>query len=278
LSFAVFLWVLGSALLHATWNAMVKTGGDKLTGMILVVVSNGLMGLVVAAFYPLPGAAVWPWILASGLIRTVYYLALGYAYEHGDLSRVYPIARGAAPLFVLGVGAFVLTDQISGIQVAGILLLGLGILLMARGVFTNGESRRLVPFAVTSAMATAAYSITDGTGARLSGEAISFVAWALAVTAVIYLPIAVALKGADVLRTKRRDWARGSFAGAASYLGYTIVVWAMTQAPIALVAALRETSILFAVLIGWLVFSERMDRGKALAALLIVAGAGLTRF
>ena len=277
MTFTVFIAVIGAALLHATWNAMVKTGGDKLTGMILVVVSNGLMGLVVAGFYPLPGADVWPWIIASGVIRTVYYLALGFAYEHGDLSRVYPIARGAAPLFVLGAGAFVLTDQISGNQAAGILLLGLGILMMARGVFTNGESRRLVPYAVASAMATAAYSITDGTGARLSGEAISFVAWALALTAVIYLPIAVALKGTSVLRTNRRDWGRGIFAGAASYLGYTIVVWAMTQAPIALVAALRETSILFAVLIGWLVFSERMDRGKALAAALIVGGAVLTR-
>ena len=256
---------------------MVKTGGDKLTAMVLVVVSNGLMGLVVAMFYPLPGAAIWPWIAASGLIRTAYYLALGYAYEHGDLSRVYPIARGAAPLFVLGAGALLLPDQLSGVQVSGILALGLGILLMAHGVFTNGESRRLVPFAITSAMATAAYSITDGTGARLSGEAVAFVAWALAVTALLYLPIAVVLRGRVVLRADGREWGRGIFAGAASYLAYTIVVWAMTQAPIALVAALRETSILFAVLIGWLLFGERMGWGKALAALLIVAGAALTR-
>ncbi len=278
MSTAVFLAIIASAMLHATWNAMVKTGGAKLTGMVLVAVSNGLMGLVVAAFFPLPAAAVWPWILASGVIRTVYYLALGYAYEHGDLSRVYPIARGGAPLLVLVAGAFFLTDQIGTLQVSGILLLGGGILLMARGVFTHGESRRLVPFAIASAMATAAYSITDGTGARLSGEAISFVAWALAFTALLYLPIALTLKGRTVLRAKPGEWVRGLLAGAASYLGYTIVVWSMTRAPIALVSALRETSILFAVLIGWLVFSERMDRSKAFAALLIVAGAALTRF
>ncbi len=277
MSLAVFLWVLGAALLHALWNAMVKNGGDKLTAMVLVVVSNGLMGLVVAMLYPLPGAHIWPWILASGLIRTAYYLALGYAYEHGDLSRVYPIARGAAPLFVLGAGAFVLSDQLSNAQVGGILLLGLGILLMAQGVFANGESRRLLPFAIVSAMATAAYSITDGTGARLSGEAVAFVAWALAVTAVLYLLIALMLKGRTVLRADRRQWERGTFAGVASYLAYTMVVWAMTQAPIALVAALRETSILFAVLIGWLLFGERMGWAKAAAAALIIAGAVLTR-
>ncbi len=277
MSFTVFLWVLGSALLHATWNAMVKTGGDKLTGMVLVAVSNGVVGLAIAAFYPLPTAQVWFWIIASGGIRTVYYLALGYAYAHGDLSRVYPIARGGAPLMVLVAGAFVLSDRLTGAQVAGILLLGLGILLMARGAFTNGESRRLVPFAIASAMATAAYSITDGIGARLSGEAAVFVAWALAVTAAFYLPFALLLEGRAVLRADRGEWRRGLLAGAASYLGYTIVVWAMTQAPIALVAALRESSILFAVLIGWRLFGERMDRAKALAALMIVAGAALTR-
>ncbi len=278
MSLAVFLAVLGSALLHATWNAMVKTGGDKLTGMILVVVSNGLMGLVVAAFFSLPGAEVWLWIVASGLIRTVYYLALGYAYAHGDLSRVYPIARGAAPLLVLGAGAFVLSDRLSGVQVAGVLLLGLGILLMARGAFASGESRRLVPFALASATATAGYSLTDGIGARLMGDGVLFVAWALAVTAALYLPVALVLDGARVLRVSRGELWRGSLAGAASYLGYSIVVWAMVRAPIALVAALRESSILFAVLIGWLLFGERMDRMKALAAGLIVGGAALTRF
>lgn len=256
---------------------MVKTGGDKLTGMMLVAVGNGVVGLVVAAFYPLPAAAVWPWIIASGLIRCVYYLALGYAYEHGDLSRVYPIARGAAPLFVLVVGGWFLSDVLHPGEVVGIVVLGLGILLMAQGVFRSGESRRLLPFAVASAMATAAYSITDGTGARLMGDAAAFVGWALAVTGAFYLPALLALKGRAVLKVDRAALVSGVLAGAASYVAYTIVVWAMTRAPVALVAALRETSILFAVLIGWLIFSERMGWGKALAALLIVAGAALTR-
>lgn len=277
MSLSVFLWVLGAALLHASWNAMVKTGSTKLTGMMLVAVGNGLVGLVVVAFYPLPAAEVWPWIIASGLIRCIYYLALGYAYEHGDLSRVYPIARGAAPLFVLAVAGWYLTDRLSPAEIAGVIVLGLGILLMAQGVFTSGESRRLVPFAIASAMATAAYSITDGTGARLMGQAPAFVGWALAVTAGFYLPMVLAVKGRQVLAVSPGDLASGTVAGVASYLSYTIVVWAMTQAPVALVAGLRETSILFAVLIGWLMFRERMSRSKALAALLILGGAALTR-
>jgi drug/metabolite transporter (DMT)-like permease len=277
---AVFLAVLAAAALHAGWNAMVKGGGpagSRATGMLLVAAVNGVVGLLVALVLPWPPAGVWVWIVASGVIRTAYYLALGYAYEHGDLSRVYPVARGAAPLFVLLCGGFFMADRMTGGDVAGILLLGAGILLMARGVFSEGESRRLLPFAVVSAMATAGYSVTDGTGARLAGDAVAFTGWALAVTAVFYVPVLVALKGSAVLRAGPAQLRSGLLAGLASYVAYTIVVWAMTQAPVALVAALRETSILFAVLIGWLVFGERLGRGKLMASVMIVAGVAVTR-
>ncbi len=277
MSLAVFLWVLGAALLHALWNAMIKTGDNKLTGMFMVALGNGVLGLAVGLSLPLPGAQIWPWIIASGVVRTAYLLFLGHAYEHGDLSRVYPIARGAAPLFVLLVGGLFLTDVIAMTQFAGILVLGTGILMMAQGVFANGESLRLVPFAIGSAMATASYSIVDGIGARQMGDAIAFTGWALAATALFYTPAVTALKGRAVLRADARTWLSGGFAGLASYVAYSIVVWAMTRAPIALVTALRETSILFAVLIGWLLFGERMGPGKAVAALLIVGGAALTR-
>ncbi len=277
MSFTVFLWVLGAALLHAVWNALVKTGASKMTSMLLLSVGDGLIGLAVALSRPLPGVEIWPWIIASGLIRTAYLLFLTHAYEKGDLSRVYPIARGAAPLIVLLVGAFLLRDVVSRTEVLGILLLGAGILLMARGVFTGGEERRLVPFALGSAVATAAYTLVDGTGARLMGDPIAFVGWALFITSAIFAPVAVASRGVGILQASGRTWLFGGIGAVASYLAYSIVVWAMTQAPIALVAALRETSILFAVLIGWLFFGEKMDRGKGLAAVLIVGGVVLTR-
>ena len=277
MSLTVFFAVLLAALLHAVWNALVKTGASKMTSMLLLSVGDGAIGLVVALSRPWPGTEIWPWIIASGVIRMGYQLFLTYAYEQGDLSRVYPIARGAAPLMVLVVGAFVLSDVVSTSEVLGILVLGAGILLMARGVFTSGESRRLVPFAFGSAMATAAYSLVDGTGARLMGDPIAFVGWALFVTSLFFTPVALTSRGMGVLRADRRTWIFGGIGAAASYLAYTIVVWAMTQAPIALVAALRETSILFAVLIGWLFFGEKMGWGKGLAAALIVGGVVLTR-
>ena len=158
---------------------------------------------------------------------------------------------------------------------SGVLVLGGGIVLMARGVLTNGESRRLLPFALGAACATAGYTLSDGMGARASGAPVAYVAWLMLLLAVSYTPAVLALRGRRILTRDPRTWALGSLGAAASFGAYAIAVWAMTVAPIALVGALRETSILFAVLIGWLAFGERMDRGKALAAALILGGVAL---
>jgi drug/metabolite transporter (DMT)-like permease len=180
-------------------------------------------------------------------------------------------------MLVLVISALFLADAMTATEVAGVIVLGLGILVMVRGVFTSGESRRMLPYALGAAAATAGYSITDGMGARAAGDAVQYVGWLMIIAAVFYIPAAVALKGSAIFRAAPRDWGMGFLAGALSFAGYSIAVWAMTVAPIALVAALRETSILFAVVIGWLVFGERMSRDKALAALVIVAGVMLTR-
>ncbi|WP_323037833.1 DMT family transporter [Pararhodobacter sp.] len=277
MTLTVFLAVMLAALLHASWNAIVKTGLSKQTSMFLLSFGHALLGICVALFYPLPVPEAWPWLLASGLIHMAYQMFLAYAYEQGDLSRVYPIARGTAPMIVLIVSLLFLSDTLDGHEVWGILVLGAGIAVMARGVLTNGESRRLLPFALGSAVATAGYTLTDGLGARVSGEPIAYVAWLMILSAVFFTPAVVALKGRAVLRANVRAWGFGMIAAAASFGAYAIAVWAMTLAPIALVGALRETSILFAVLMGWLFFGERMDRAKAIAALLIVSGVILTR-
>lgn len=276
----VFLAVLAAAFLHATWNALVKQGGGKMRAMLIMTLLQGGFGAGVALAYPLPQGPVWGWLLASGMFHSAYKLFLGFAYEHGDLSRVYPIARGAAPLIVLGAGTLLLTDGIDRItpaELLGIVTLGAGIALMARGALKNHEAAALIPLALGSALMTAGYSIVDGMGARLSGNAVSYVAWLFILDALIFTPLALLLQGAGLLWGPRRDWLRGSLAAAASYGAYAVAVWAMTKAPIALVAALRETSILFAVLMGWLVFGETMDRAKASAALLILTGVTLTR-
>jgi len=277
MSFAVFLAVMGGAVLHASWNAIIRLGRDKVQGMLLLSVTQGVMGLAMAASLPLPSGATWFWLAASAVFHSAYKMFLTFAYERGDLSRVYPIARGTAPMIVAVVGAFMLSDLMASRDYFGIALVGLGIILMARGVFTNGESRALLPYAFASSLATAGYSLVDGVGARVAGDATLFVAWMFLLDGVIFLVWALALRGRAVLPRDLKTWGLGTLGGAASYGSYWIAVWAMTVAPIALVAALRETSVLFAVLIGVVFFHERADRGKLVAAGLIVAGIVLTR-
>ena len=269
--------VLGSALLHALWNAMIKIGASKAGGMVVLSIAEVPIGLAVGLSRPMLAAEVWPWIAAAGCTHFAYKSFLTFAYDHGDLSRVYPIARGAAPMVVLLAGGFLLADQIAPAEYLGIIILGAGILLMTRGVFASGEQRRLVPFALGSACATATYTMLDGMGARVAGDAVAYVGWVFVVDGLLFATGTLAWRGVAILPRRGRDWAIGGIAAAASYGAYAISVWAMTVAPIALVAALRETSILFAVLIGWLVFGERMTKGKALAALVIVAGVMVTR-
>ena len=277
MSATVFLAVLFAAFLHAGWNALVKTGGDKFQAMFIMSTSQGAIGLLMTLALPLPSGQVWLWLLASGLVHSLYKFFLTSAYEHGDLSRVYPIARGLAPMLVALVGVFFLSDELAVLEYIGIAALGVGIIAMARGVFSNGESQHMLRFAFASALMTACYSLIDGLGAREAGDATVFVAWMFLIDGIIFGSWGLWRQGRVLLSARRRDWLRGCMAGAASLGAYWIAVWAMTQAPIALVTALRETSILFAVLIGVVVFRERFDRAKAVATVLIVGGVVLTR-
>ncbi len=277
MSFGVLLAVLGAALLHAGWNATIKTGVNKQATMLVFTIWQAAIGLMVLVWLPFPAPEVWPWLIASGFVHMFYQLFLAYAYEQGDLSRVYPISRGSAPMIVLVVSLFLLPDPINAMEYLGVCVLGLGILLMARGALTSGESRRLIPYALGAATATAAYTVIDGIGARIEGDALAYVAWLLMMAGLFYVPAVLALKGTQILRSSAATWRVGALAAAASLIAYSVAVWAMTVAPIALVAALRETSILFAVLIGWLIFGEKMNGQKALSAALIVGGVILTR-
>ena len=277
MSFGVLLAVLGAAFLHALWNALIKVGTSKLGGMVILSLTEVPIGLAIAATRPMPAPEVWPWVIAAGCTHFAYKFFLTYAYDRGDLSRVYPIARGAAPMIVALVGAATLADAVTTHEYLGIVFLGAGILLMARGVFAQGEERRMLPFAIGSACATATYTLIDGLGARISGDAVAYVAWVFVADGLIFSTVMLSLRGPDILPRDRRSWGLASVASASSYGAYAVSIWAMTIAPIAVVAALRETSILFAVLIGWLVFGERMDRGKMMAAGLIVGGVMLTR-
>lgn len=277
MSLTVFLAVLAAAFLHASWNALLKTGTSKLGAMVILSFMEIPIGLAVAATRPGLIAAAWPWVAAAAFTHFFYKLFLTFAYERGDLSRVYPIARGAAPMIVGIIGAVWMIDTVSAAEYAGIIILGFGILLMARGVFTSGEDRRLLPFALGSACATAAYTMIDGLGARISGDPVAYIAWVFVADGLLFPLTMMASRGTAVIPRGRRDWVTGTIASAASYGAYSVSVWAMTVAPIAVVAALRETSILFAVLIGWIAFGERMDRAKTIAVAVILTGVITTR-
>ncbi|MFZ1468418.1 MAG: DMT family transporter [Paracoccaceae bacterium] len=277
MTIGVFAAVMAAAFLHALWNALIKLGTSKVGGMVILSMVEVPIGLAVAAFAPAIDPAAIPWVIAAGCTHFAYKFFLSYAYERGDLSRVYPIARGAAPMLVAVVGAAFLHDAVTGQQYLAIAVLAAGILLMARGVFTSGENRRLLPFALGSALATATYTMIDGLGARVSGAPVAYVAWVFVADGMIFSIGMIALRGVDVIPRNGHAWRLGALASAASYGAYAVSIWAMTFAPIALVAALRETSILFAVLIGWLFFGERMGRDKAIAAAVIVTGVILSR-
>ena len=277
MSLWVMLAVLGAAFLHALWNSLLKVGTSRMGAMVILSMGEIPIGLAVVMARPALDWSVAPWVIAAGCAHFFYKLFLTYAYERGDLSRVYPIARGSAPLMVGLVSPFFLPDVITPVEFAGIAVLGLGILLMAQGVFANGENRRLIPYALGSAYATATYTLIDGQGARVSGDAVAYIAWVFVADGLFFAGGMLAWKGLAVLPRQRKAWGVGMIAAAASFGAYAVSVWAMTIAPIAVVAALRETSILFAVMIGWLVFGEKMTRGKALAALVIVGGVMLTR-
>ena len=272
MSVFVFAAVLFAALLHASWNAIVKFGDDKFQGMVLLSIAHGVIGLMMIAAFPIPARESWLLLAGSVLFHLIYKSFLTIAYTRGDLSRVYPIARGTAPMIVLVVSLLILSDVVTGSQIFGILLVGVGIVLMARGVFAHGEERALIPYALMAAVGTAGYSLFDGLGARVSGSVSGYIGWLFFLDAFLFTVGGVAIKGHAVLPKSVKIWMLGLIAGVCSVAAYWIAVWAMTLAPIALVTALREVSVLFAVLIGVLFFKDKAMVGKIFAGLVIVAG------
>ncbi|MDQ2066081.1 DMT family transporter [Xinfangfangia sp. CPCC 101601] len=275
MSLSVFLAVLAAAFLHASWNALIRSGtagGSRLQNLLVLALVQGALGVALLCFAPLPPLQIWPWLIAAGALHAGYKLCLSAAYDHGDLSRVYPIARGTAPLLTLLLTVALGIDALKSGPVLAILVLVAGILTMAASALRAGESRRLIPWALATATMTAAYTLVDGIGVRQAGDLWMFLGWTFALDGLFFGLATLALQGPGIFRISRSGWSRGAMAGAASLGSYGVAVWAMTKAPIAMVGALRETSILFAMLMGWLIFHEPMSRDKALAGGLILLG------
>jgi drug/metabolite transporter (DMT)-like permease len=274
----VFLAVLAGAAMHAGWNALVKTGLDRTTSIFLLAVIQGVISLALLPFFAFPVAASWPWIAVSALLHTGYKIFLIRAYEHGDMSQVYPLARGSAPLIVALVGVFALNEGMTTTKFAAVCAIGFGVMLMSSKLGA-GEAmpRKALLYALGTAFFTASYTLVDGVGARLSGTASGFTLWMFVGDGILMTLYALFVRGRGLLSAVRGNLGSGAAAGALSLGSYWIAIWAFTLAPIALVAALRETSVLFAMLIAVFVLGEKTNMQRWLAAGLICAGIVLMR-
>ena len=277
MTFFVFSAILGAALLHASWNALVKNSADKIQSMLVLTLMHGILGAIIAYFVKIPEVEVWPWLIASAFFHVFYQCCLALAYNAGDLSRVYPIARGTAPLLVLLIFYFIIETSMTNAEIIGVLLLGLGILSMAKGIFSNRENLTLLPYTFGAAIGTAGYTISDGIGARVSNDPSSYIAWLFILTVPIFFLVIFIFKGIKIFKIEQTTWKVGSAAGLFSFGSYWIAIWAMMKAPIPLVAALRETSILFAFLIGAVIFKDKITLKKIFAAALILIGIVIIR-
>lgn len=271
--FAVGALVLVGALLHASWNAMVKAGDDRLIALAAVFLSSGLAGLVALPFVPVPAAAAWPWLGLSIVIHIFYVAGLVGAYTHGELGRVYPIARGCGPLLVALVAGRLVGEHLSPVQAAGLLLVSAGILGLALEPGSFGVGRRGTLWALFTGATIAGYTVSDGMGARLSGDALGYIAWLFAAQIPV-IPVYAWITRRAAVRAYLASgaWKRGAGGGMVALGSYGIAIWAMSVAPMAMVAALRETSVLFAALIGTFLLGESMGRWRIAAAIVVVAG------
>ena len=271
----VFALVLAAALLHAGWNALVKRADDPFLGMAAVCLWGGVVAGAVLAFLPFPPAAAFPYILASILLHIVYFWLVGLLYRRADLSTAYPIMRGAAPALTLALTAVTIGEIPSLGGMVGLALLVAGVVAMG---LSGGRAAlpHALPMALAVSVSIALYTVVDAEGARLAGDgargAFAFNGASDAGTGLGLVPIAALWRGPRIFGEIGRRWQRGLAGGAAAFFGYATVIYAMTQAPIALVAALRETSVLFAALIGVFAFGEAMGRWKAGAVGLIILG------
>lgn len=271
----VVLLVLLAALLHAGWNAMVKGGGDPVSDLALVWGGAALAAVPLLALVPPPAPAAWPWLAGSVAVHAVYFGLLARSYVVGDLGHVYTVMRGTPPLMVAVAATLWLDEPLSPVGWAGILLISTGILALG---FSPGAPLRATGYALATAAATACYTLLDGQGSRASGAPAGYVTWFFLLNAVPPCLMALALSRGRILDHARRHWRRALGGGGASLGAYGIVLWAMAQAPIAPVAALREVSVVFAALIGTVLLKEPFGRPRIVAALLVAGGGAALRF
>ncbi len=266
---------LTAAVLHAVWNALVKGGGDPLLDLALVWGGSALVALLCLPFVEAPIAAAWPYLLATLLIHLPYGLLLAAAYRAGSLSHVYTVARGTPPMLI-AIATALFVETLKPGQYLGIGIISLGILVT--GVAPHAPVRATL-LALCVAVTIAGYSILDGLGARASGEPIGYAVWFFVLMGAAFAALVAGWWGVRPLaRYARANWRRAAIGGPAGALGYGLVLWAMSFAPVAGVSALRETSVAIAVFIGWWFMGDPMSKRRVTGAVLVLVGAAVLKF
>jgi drug/metabolite transporter (DMT)-like permease len=269
ISLPVTLAVLGAALLHASWNVLLKSGDDKELESISIAVGSGLVALVAAPFLPAPAGASWPWLTGSAIVHILYFIFLAGAYRWGELSYTYPVMRGGGPMIVALIGAIALGEILPMKETIGVVLICAGILAFAAG----RHDPRATGFAIANAVVIATYTLIDGQGARASGAPVSYTLWFFAANGIVLLLFGCARgRGRAIAAYFRRKWTRAVIDGALAVGAYGIALWAMTRAPIALVAVLRETAVIFAAILSAIFLREKLTRRRLVATGAVMLG------
>jgi drug/metabolite transporter (DMT)-like permease len=269
----VSLAVLGSAVLHATWNALAKSVKDQLVGFVILELSAGIVALAAATFLPAPAVAAWPYLGASLALHTAYAAFLLNSYRVGELNQVYPLARGASPLVVAVLAVPLAGERLGLVRAIGVVVVGGGLISLAqlRGWWAAGRPPA-VALAFVTGLLIASYTVIDGLGVRRAGTALGYAAWLMVADAVPLSLYAVIRRPARVWEGWGSAWRAASVGGLLSVGAYTIVLWAQTRGALAAVAALRETGVIVAAVIGTALFGEHFGRRRMVAAGLVAVG------
>lgn len=271
MSTAAILLALFAAVLHASWNAFLRNGKDRLRTVTVMSLAGTAIALACVPFLSVPAASAWGYILFSALLQVGYSLFLVTAYRHGDLGQVYPIVRGTVPLLVT-FGAFFLTgDTLTAYQVAGVLLVALGIMSLSLG--RDRATTASIAWAIATGTIVAGYGMVDSVGVRLSGDSTAYTAWVLVIYGTLLPSVYVLIRGRLSLDFHSRDEATALAGGLVAMIAYGSVVAAFALAPAGPITALRETSVVFALLIGWGFLGERLTIRRFAACIVVAAGA-----
>ena len=271
LSWPVAAAVLFGALLHAGWNALVKSSQDKALDTALIHLLGSVVAIPLVLWLGWPPAAAWPWLFASLVIHVAYYTALTGAYRHGDLGLTYPLMRGSAPLLVAVSATFALSEHLSPLAWVGVLGVSIGVLTLGLSPHAFAAPKA-VAFALTNAVIIACYTVVDALGVRSAANAMQYVATLFLLDGWPFALIVFLRRRDTALAYAKQRWPLALGGALASLGSYGITLWAMTQAPVAMVAALRETSVLFAVLMGAWFLKERFNPRRLTGTLIILAG------